>query len=152
MAKPRNPNFSSPQLSSSPPRGSRSGGLAPRGQAASVGGILQSILGNFAVSEKKPPLPSGNSPASPKKGRETVLQRRAKRYRFVLEWEKIVGPDAAANCAPARLVGEHVLLVRVSHPLWAQELSMQSGAIIERLRAVDPTSLVDSLRFEVGHR
>lgn len=55
------------------------------------------------------------------------------RYRFVLHWEEIVGPELAAVCKPECLVGR-ALIVRVLNSSWAQELSLQSDRILEPLR------------------
>ena len=70
------------------------------------------------------------------------------RYQFVLFWDKIVGAAAAARAQPECLRGR-TLVVRVSSSAWAQELSFQKNAILEKLRLYSTHAPVDDVRFYV---
>lgn len=59
-------------------------------------------------------------------------------------WTRAVGERIAARTQPER-IKDGVLLVRVASPVWAQELSLLSTTIIERLRASGVAAA--SLRF-----
>jgi len=62
-------------------------------------------------------------------------------------WQQIVGPRVADRSHPASLDASGVLLVHVPDAVWAQELSLLSGTIVSRLRALGLA--VQSLRFAI---
>ena len=65
-------------------------------------------------------------------------------------WTAAVGPEIAAHCAPG---SEHagVLTVRCDSGVWAAELSMMSGRLLERLNeARSADRKVYEIRFVVG--
>jgi predicted nucleic acid-binding Zn ribbon protein len=72
-------------------------------------------------------------------------------------------PLAAAQAIWAEAVGEHVaevaqpvserggaLVVHCADPVWAQELELMQGQLLERLRAELGEAAPESLRFRVG--
>jgi hypothetical protein len=63
------------------------------------------------------------------------------------QWSLAVGERLARSAQPEQMV-EGVLWVRVPSSTWAQELSLLSSAIIERLRASGHT--VNQLRYRVA--
>lgn len=63
------------------------------------------------------------------------------------EWEKIAGKRLADKASPERLV-DGVLTIRVPSSTWAQEMSMLSEMLLERLRA--HRHPVRRLRFRVA--
>lgn len=62
------------------------------------------------------------------------------------EWRRAVGERLAQKTLPERL-DERTLTVRVPSSTWAQELSMLSQTVVERLRSMGHS--VDRLRFHV---
>lgn len=50
------------------------------------------------------------------------------------EWEKIAGKRLAAKASPERL-SDGILTIRVPSSTWAQEMSMLSEMLVERLKA-----------------
>ncbi len=49
------------------------------------------------------------------------------------DWEKLVGPRIADRSSPERLEPDGTLVVRVPTSVWAQELSLLSATILERV-------------------
>lgn len=63
------------------------------------------------------------------------------------DWERAVGARLAQKARPERL-SAGVLMVRVPTSTWAQELSLLSPVVLERLRAAGHR--VEQLRFSVS--
>ncbi len=61
------------------------------------------------------------------------LRARLAQYSFVTKWHDIVGGKIAKHARPLRLQGD-ILYVQVESPIWAQELSLLKGVIINRLK------------------
>jgi hypothetical protein len=62
------------------------------------------------------------------------------------DWQRALGPRLAQKTLPERLA-DGVLTVRVPSSTWAQELSLLSDVVAERLRAAGHA--VQRLRFQV---
>jgi predicted nucleic acid-binding Zn ribbon protein len=81
------------------------------------------------------------------------LDREVAKYEFVLHWRSIMGPVIADRSRPEVIQGS-TLVIRVSNPQWAQELSFQKELILKRLNRflADSHALhqVDDVRFVVG--
>jgi len=65
----------------------------------------------------------------------------------ILQWQNAVGARLAQRTRPERL-SDGVLVVRVPSSTWAQELSLLSAVVVDRLRAAGHA--VTQLRFSVG--
>ena len=74
---------------------------------------------------------------------------RMKRYAIWDRWRSLVGDEVAAHARPARWQG-NVLIVRVEHPTWIQELGFLKPQMMERLRGELPKAHINDIRFEVG--
>jgi len=61
-------------------------------------------------------------------------------------WHAAAGEQIAAATNPARLT-RGTLLVECESAVWAQELTYLGPEILERLRALDPDTPVERLRF-----
>ncbi|EKP94761.1 DciA family protein [Thermaerobacter subterraneus] len=79
------------------------------------------------------------------------LATRARRFRILQEWARVVGPVIAARARPYRLTGD-VLWVAVQHPGWAQELSFLKGKIVADLNAAAGVPVIRDIRFTAGPR
>ena len=64
-----------------------------------------------------------------------------------IQWQNAVGARLAQRTHPERL-SDGVLVVRVPSSTWAQELSLLSAVVVDRLRAAGHP--VVQLRFSVG--
>ena len=56
------------------------------------------------------------------------------KYKFVLHWGEIVGPEIAKRSKPEYLKGS-TLVVKVTDSAWSQELSFHKNVIISRLNS-----------------
>jgi len=66
-------------------------------------------------------------------------------------WEDVVGPAIASNAQPLR-IKNRILKVRVSDPIWFQELKFMEGRIREKLNERLGREAVDKIEFGVGPR
>ena len=64
-------------------------------------------------------------------------------------WHRQVPSNVRAHASPARVSGG-VLIVHTRSAPWAQELSLQSEALLNDLRQHCPKLRVDELRFRIG--
>jgi predicted nucleic acid-binding Zn ribbon protein len=60
------------------------------------------------------------------------LQEKVDEYRFVAQWEEIVGETIAKKTKPYKLF-RGCLFVSVENSAWAQELSFRKQVILDRL-------------------
>jgi predicted nucleic acid-binding Zn ribbon protein len=80
------------------------------------------------------------------------LDKRLAAYRWVKNWEEIVGTGIARRTRP-RSLKSGTLTVEVTDAAWAQELQFRSDVIISRLgKFVDNDELVRDIRFVVKGR
>lgn len=81
------------------------------------------------------------------------LDKEVAKYEFVLHWRAIMGASIADRTRPEAIQGS-TLVVRVSNPQWAQELSFQKEIILKRLNRFLSDShamaQVNDVRFVVG--
>lgn len=64
------------------------------------------------------------------------------------DWERLVGPRIADRSSPERLEPDGTLVIRVPSSVWAQELSLLSSTVIERVGTLGLR--VNRLRLVVG--
>lgn len=77
------------------------------------------------------------------------LSRRIKEQKIIEDWKEIVGHDVAQNTEPSRLRGG-VLYVKVSNPIWMQQLQFLKEVIIKKINQEIKEVVVDDLRFFIG--
>jgi predicted nucleic acid-binding Zn ribbon protein len=73
----------------------------------------------------------------------------AKEHRVFTEWSEAVGATISDNARPIR-INRGVLVVVVSSPVWAQELSLMKDTIIQRLNSRLGEAIVQDIRFIQG--
>ncbi len=79
--------------------------------------------------------------------RRNGLDKDIARYEFVRLWPSIVGEEIAKRAVPEVLRGK-TLIVKVSDPIWAQELSFQKQVLLSRLnKAMSGHGFVHDIRF-----
>jgi predicted nucleic acid-binding Zn ribbon protein len=64
-------------------------------------------------------------------------------------WDEVVGPVIARNAQPLRIKDRH-LKVRVSDPIWYQELQFMEENIREKLNEKLGRKAVEKVEFNVG--
>jgi predicted nucleic acid-binding Zn ribbon protein len=70
-------------------------------------------------------------------------------FRLVKAWPQVAG-DAIARRTEVADLKFHVAVIKVSSPMWIQELSLMKLQILERLRAALGNDSVRDLRFVKG--
>ena len=64
------------------------------------------------------------------------------------KWESYVGRILSAHSKPDRLFRK-ILFVKVDHSVYANELSLHSGNILNKLKADFGPQVIESVRFEI---
>ncbi len=64
-------------------------------------------------------------------------------------WDEVVGPAISTNAQPDR-IKRRQLRVRVSNPIWFQELKFMEGEIRENLNKRLGRKAIDKIEFKVG--
>lgn len=78
------------------------------------------------------------------------IDKKIERYEFVLHWDKIVGEKLAEVSKPD-YISRKTLIVRVLHPVWAQEFTFMKGALLRKLAPyLQRGDVVDDMIFRVG--
>lgn len=78
------------------------------------------------------------------------IDKKIERYEFILHWDKIVGERLAEVSRP-EYISRRVLLVRVLHPVWAQEFTfMKSSLLIKLAPYLKSGDVVEDMIFRVG--
>ena len=79
----------------------------------------------------------------------SAIRAKMKDWRLWDRWEELAGQAVAAHARPARWQGK-ILIVRVEHPSWMQELSFLKPQLTERLKREFPACGIREIRFELG--
>lgn len=66
-------------------------------------------------------------------------------------WDDVVGPAIARNAQPFRIKNRR-LRVRVTDPIWYQELKFMEESVREKLNQTLGRNAVDKIEFSVGRR
>jgi predicted nucleic acid-binding Zn ribbon protein len=78
------------------------------------------------------------------------IDKKIERYEFVLHWDKIVGEKLAEVSKPD-YISRKTLIVRVLHPVWAQEFTFMKGSLLRKLAPyLQRGDVVDDMIFRVG--
>lgn len=78
------------------------------------------------------------------------LDKKIDRYEFVLHWDKIVGEKLAEVSKP-EYISRSALIVRVMHPVWAQELTFMKAHLLQKLAPyLKRGDRVDEMIFRIG--
>lgn len=78
------------------------------------------------------------------------IDKKLERYEFILHWEKIVG-ERLAEVSKPEYISRRVLIVRVLHPVWAQELTFMKAGLLHKLAPfLKRGDVVEDMIFRVG--
>jgi predicted nucleic acid-binding Zn ribbon protein len=78
------------------------------------------------------------------------IDKKIERYEFILHWDKIVG-ERLAEVSKPEYISRRVLLVRVLHPVWAQEFTfMKSSLLVKLAPYLKVGDIVEDMIFRVG--
>lgn len=77
------------------------------------------------------------------------VKEKVKEYRLWNEWGNLVGDQIAKNCQPEK-VKDGILFLKVTSPVWAQQLQFMKGMVIEKVNRFMGGDTVSELRFRVG--
>jgi predicted nucleic acid-binding Zn ribbon protein len=78
------------------------------------------------------------------------IDKKIERYEFVLHWDAIVGEKLAEVSKPD-YISRKTLIVRVLHPVWAQEFTFMKGTLLRKLAPyLKRGDVVEDMIFRVG--
>ena len=78
------------------------------------------------------------------------IDKKIERYEFVLHWDKIVGEKLAEVSKPD-YISRKTLIVRVLHPVWAQEFAFMKVNLLRKLAPyLKRGDVVEDMIFRVG--
>jgi predicted nucleic acid-binding Zn ribbon protein len=78
------------------------------------------------------------------------LDKKIERYEFILHWDKIVGEKLAEVSKP-EYISRKTLIVRVLHPVWAQEFTFMKAMLLRKLAPyLKRGDIVEDMIFRVG--
>ena len=78
------------------------------------------------------------------------IDKKIERYEFVLHWENIVGQKLAEVTKP-EYISRKTLIVRVLHPVWAQECAFMKAQLLRKLAPyLKRGDVVEDMIFRVG--
>jgi len=78
------------------------------------------------------------------------IDKKIERYEFVLHWDKIVGEKLAEVSKPD-YISRKTLIVRVLHPVWAQEFTFMKVNLLRKLAPyLKRGDVVEDMIFRVG--
>lgn len=74
--------------------------------------------------------------------KEFGLDRKAKSYAVITNWQQIVGDSVAAVTIPEKLE-KGILQVKVANPVWKYELTMRKSEILANIAKEHPYEVKD---------
>lgn len=78
------------------------------------------------------------------------IDKKLERYEFILHWDKIVG-ERLAEVSKPDYISRKVLIVRVLHPVWAQEFTFMKVGLLHKLAPfLKRGDVVEDMIFRVG--
>jgi predicted nucleic acid-binding Zn ribbon protein len=79
---------------------------------------------------------------------ESELGKKLKKFSIFNHWEHIVGKEISRKTKPQKLF-KKILYISVSDPGWANELSMMSEKLIEKINSYIGEEIISQLRFKI---
>jgi len=79
---------------------------------------------------------------------ESELGKKLKKFSVFNHWEEIVGKEISRKAKPQKIF-KSILYISVSGPSWANELSMMSEQLIEKINTYIGDEIITKLRFKI---
>ena len=71
-----------------------------------------------------------------------------KKYSIFNHWEEIVGAGISSRTKPEK-ISRTMLYISVTNSIWANELSMMSGQLLQKINSYIGEDVIKELRFKV---
>ena len=82
--------------------------------------------------------------------RSLKISTKIKSYSAFPDWPEIVGSTISKISYPEKILQSNLLVIRVIDTAWAQELSMQKEAILDKINLHGKGAHINDIRFVVG--
>ncbi|HDK27057.1 MAG TPA: DUF721 domain-containing protein [Candidatus Atribacteria bacterium] len=80
--------------------------------------------------------------------KEKRWDKKIKGYQVINCWEEVVGEEIAQNTQPIK-IQDQILFLRVKSSVWANELNLRRGEIINKINLKAKEQIIFDLRFRV---
>ncbi len=80
--------------------------------------------------------------------KERGWDKKIEGYQIIDHWEEVVGEELAQHAQPIK-IEEQTLFLRVKSSVWANELNLRKGEIIEKINLKIKEPTISDLRFKV---
>jgi predicted nucleic acid-binding Zn ribbon protein len=79
---------------------------------------------------------------------DSEMTSKLQRYSIFNHWEEIVGDGISSRTKPEK-ISRDILYISVTNSTWANELSMMSGQLLDKINRYIGTDSIKGLRFKV---
>ena len=80
--------------------------------------------------------------------KEKRWDKKIRGYQVINYWEEVVGEEIARNTQPIK-IQDQILFLRVKSSVWANELNLRKGEIINKINLKTKEQTVSDFRFKV---
>jgi len=98
--------------------------IKPRGKPQDIGSVIQRFVSDCDMALK------------------------LKKYSIFNHWEEIVGAGISSRTKPEK-ISRTMLYISVTNSTWANELSMMSGQLLQKINSYIGEDVIKELRFKV---
>ena len=80
--------------------------------------------------------------------KKNKLQYKIKGYQIIYNWAEVVGEEIASHSCPIKIHGQ-TLFLRVESNVWANELNVRRGEIINKINRIAKEEMITEIRFKI---
>ena len=79
------------------------------------------------------------------------IKKKVRQYSAFPFWPEIVGEKVAEVAKPEKIIKGKILQIRVLDAVWAQELSLMKGKIIDDFYRFGEGAIIEDIKFIIGN-
>ncbi|MEA2021974.1 MAG: DUF721 domain-containing protein [Candidatus Caldatribacteriota bacterium] len=80
--------------------------------------------------------------------KKNKLEQKIKGYQTVYNWVQVVGKKIAGHSQPIKIQGQ-TLFLKVESNVWANELNIRRGEIINKINSKAGEEIINDIRFRI---
>jgi len=80
--------------------------------------------------------------------KKNQLDQKIKGYQTVYNWIEVVGKKIASHSQPIKIQG-HTLYLKVESNVWANELNIRKGEILNKINSKAKEDIISDIRFKI---
>lgn len=82
--------------------------------------------------------------------KENKLDHKIKGYQTIYNWAEVVEKEISLHSHPIKIQGK-TLFLSVENNIWANELNMRKGEIINKINLKAKEEIITDVRFKIQH-